>query len=46
MRAARKTDEAINRCIRSLTLNPDMGRIGRVEGTRELVIGRTPPILV
>lgn len=29
-----------------LTTQPSMGRIGRVKGTRELVIGRTPFIAV
>jgi addiction module RelE/StbE family toxin len=37
-------DERIRDQIRTLSRFPMSGRAGRVEGTRELVIGRTPYI--
>ena len=43
-RAAASVDERIEQAARGLTDFPDIGRPGRVEGTRELVIPRTPYI--
>jgi toxin ParE1/3/4 len=45
-RAAVRVDEEIERQAGMLAQFPKMGREGRVKGTRELVIGRTPFILV
>lgn len=42
---ANETIERIQKALDALTLYPDMGRIGRVAGTRELIITRTPFIL-
>jgi toxin ParE1/3/4 len=36
----------IQTAIKQLASFPNMGRLGRVEGTRELVIGNTPYIVV
>jgi len=44
-RAAILVDERIAAATRRLIDFPDSGRVGRVEGTRELVVGRTPYIL-
>lgn len=44
--AAARLDEEIERQIDMLVEHPQMGREGRVKGTRELVIGRTPYIAV
>ena len=44
--AAVRLDEKIEQQIDLLAQYPEMGRIGRVQGTRELVIGRTPFIAV
>lgn len=44
--AAISQDEEIEQQINRLTAQPEMGRIGRVNGTRELVISRTPFIAV
>lgn len=44
--AAIRVDEEIERQTDLLSQFPLMGREGRVEGTRELVIGRTPFIAV
>lgn len=44
--AALRVDSEITRQVRSLQDHPDMGCVGRVKGTRELVIQRTPLILV
>ncbi|MES2046124.1 MAG: type II toxin-antitoxin system RelE/ParE family toxin [Pseudomonadota bacterium] len=44
-RAAILVDERIEAATRRLIDFPDSGRVGRVEGTRELVVGRTPYIL-
>jgi toxin ParE1/3/4 len=40
--AAITLDERIEECILNLVQFPLMGRTGRIEGTRELVINRTP----
>ena len=37
---------AIRQQVESLAEHPGMGRVGRVEDTRELVINRTPHIIV
>lgn len=42
--AAEKQLEAIKRAIEQLTNFPEMGRPGRIDGTRELVIQGTPYI--
>jgi toxin ParE1/3/4 len=44
--AAASVDERIRRQIEGLEQFPEKGRIGRVAGTRELVIDRTPYIAV
>jgi len=44
--AAIRLDEEIERQTDLLAQYPLMGRVGRVEGTRELVVGRTPFIAV
>jgi toxin ParE1/3/4 len=44
--AAVRLDEDIEQQLDLLAQHPDMGRLGRVKGTRELVIGRTPFIVV
>jgi addiction module RelE/StbE family toxin len=43
-RAAISTDDRIRACVERLLQFPEMGRPGRIEGTRELVISRTPYI--
>ncbi len=43
-RAAVAVDERIRAYIGGLARFPQMGRPGRIEGTRELVISRTPYI--
>jgi addiction module RelE/StbE family toxin len=43
--AAGHVDEEIARAVRCLLDFPESGRPGRVEGTRELVIPRTPYIV-
>jgi toxin ParE1/3/4 len=43
-RAAVSVDDRIRACVDNLKRFPEMGRIGRIEGTRELVISRTPYI--
>ncbi|MFZ1083784.1 MAG: type II toxin-antitoxin system RelE/ParE family toxin [Terracidiphilus sp.] len=43
-RAAVAVDDRIQDCVEKLTRFPEMGRPGRIEGTRELVISRTPYI--
>jgi toxin ParE1/3/4 len=44
--AVLRLDEDIERQIARLADNPEAGRAGRVQGTRELVIARTPFIAV
>jgi toxin ParE1/3/4 len=41
-RAAAMVDDRIEAQLEGLMRTPEMGRIGRVAGTRELVISRTP----
>ena len=41
-KAAIHVDEEIARAVRRLLDFPESGRPGRIEGTRELVISRTP----
>lgn len=43
-RAAIAVDSRIRRRVAALAQFPDLGRLGRIEGTRELVIHRTPYI--
>ncbi len=45
-RAAVRMDEEIDRQIDRLAEHPELGREGRVPGTRELVIARTPYVAV
>ncbi|MDP2785338.1 MAG: type II toxin-antitoxin system RelE/ParE family toxin [Sulfurimicrobium sp.] len=42
---ARRVVSLIRKEAEKLQLNPGIGRLGRVEGTRELVIGRYPFIV-
>jgi toxin ParE1/3/4 len=44
-RAAARVDDAIEAQIELLAATPEIGRVGRVAGTRELVIQRTPYIV-
>lgn len=44
--AAISQDQEIEQQTNLLTAQPEMGRIGRTKGTRELVISRTPFIAV
>lgn len=44
--AAIDMDERIEQQVDQLAAHPDMGRAGRRRGTRELVISRTPLIVV
>lgn len=44
-RAARRVYDAIREHVRRLADHPGIGRPGRVAGTRELVIPRTPYIV-
>ena len=37
--------ELIEKRVEQLLLHPNIGRVGRVEGTRELLIAQTPYIL-
>jgi toxin ParE1/3/4 len=41
-RAAIRIDNRIRKCVNSLARFPEMGRKGRIEQTRELVISGTP----
>ena len=43
--AAVTVDDRVRLQVEQLISHPDSGRIGRVEGTRELVIDRTPYII-
>lgn len=45
-RAAREVIERTYAAARLLADNPRMGRPGRINGTRELVVSRTPYIIV
>jgi toxin ParE1/3/4 len=45
LRAARVMVETIDRAVEGLTAHPQIGRPGRVAGTRELVVPRTPYIV-
>jgi addiction module RelE/StbE family toxin len=42
--AAVSVDDRIQACVENLNRFPEMGRPGRIEGTRELVISGTPYI--
>jgi addiction module RelE/StbE family toxin len=42
--AAIAVDDRIQTCVESLARFPDMGRVGRIAGTRELAIPNTPYI--
>jgi len=44
--AALRLDLEIGNQIRQLLLYPEIGRLGRIAGTRELVINRTPFIAI
>ena len=44
--AAISQDQEIEQQTNLLTTQPEMGRVGRAKGTRELVISRTPFIVV
>ena len=43
--AAAAVDDAIREQVQRLAEFPEMGRVGRVQGTRELVIQNTPYIV-
>ena len=43
--AARHTAQQIEKAIQSLSRHPEIGRAGRVEGTRELIVPGTPFIV-
>lgn len=45
-RAAIEIGESIKQQVRQLLQHPEMGRLGRVKGTRELVITRAPFVIV
>ncbi len=45
-KAAERMAQAIRRSVESLARDPAMGRPGRVPGTRELVITRTPYVVI
>jgi addiction module RelE/StbE family toxin len=42
--AAISVDDRIQQCVERLLQFPEMGRPGRIEGTRELIISHTPYI--
>jgi toxin ParE1/3/4 len=44
--AARRAIERIQAAVSQLAQHPNMGRIGRVPDTRELIVGGTPWIIV
>lgn len=44
--AALRLDLEITTQIRQLLLSPEIGRLGRLAGTREMVINRTPFIAI
>ena len=43
--AARRVVQRVEKAVHQLTDFPDLGRRGRVAGTRELVISKTPVIV-
>ncbi len=43
-RAAAMVDDRIEAQVEGLIRTPEMGRMGRIAGTRELVVSRTPYI--
>jgi toxin ParE1/3/4 len=43
--AAKRQDEAMVRAVQQLADFPELGRLGRIEGTRELVIAGTQYIV-
>lgn len=43
--AARQTVDRIRDAVSHLSVHPAMGRIGRIDGTRELIIAGTPYIV-
>ncbi len=45
LRAAATVVERIEAAVKALRAHPNLGRAGRVEGTRELVIAGTPFII-
>lgn len=44
--AAIRVGDQVAHQVKQLATNPELGRAGRVDGTRELVIARTPLIAV
>ena len=44
--AATSQDHEIEQQTNLLTTQPEMGRVGRAKGTRELVVSRTPFIVI
>jgi len=44
--AARRAVERVQAAVGQLTEHPNMGRIGRVAGTRELIVGGTPWVII
>lgn len=43
-RAAASVDDRIESCVENLKRFPEIGRSGRIDGTRELIISGTPYI--